>query len=78
MVAHEAVQFWTTIPGGQLTQDEAQAKWDQMVANKDKLGIICDAKGPSDRHRLRMRVHTADFVDFESAGIRAKEVAFAP
>ena len=70
----EAILYWTSIPGGQLTQDEAQTKWDQMVANKDKDETLWDLKGPKEKYRLRLRIHTADHVDFENAAIRSKEV----
>ena len=69
----QAILFFQTPAGKNLTQAQAKAKWDSMVAAMDDSAVH-DKEGPP-HAPLRLRVRVADKVNFASSYKRDKCLA---
>ena len=69
----QAIQFFQTPAGKNLTQAQAKSKWEAMIAAMDEH-TVHDKEGPP-HAPLRLRVHVADKVNFASSYKRDKCLA---
>eukprot|EP00959_Pyramimonas_sp_CCMP1952_P383057 8026638-Pyramimonas_sp.AAC.1 len=69
----QATDFWQTVDGGEMTKDQAKAKWDVESVKAKEDDALWDNDGP-EKAPLRIRVHTYDDVDYGSSFKRKKAV----
>ena len=58
----QAVAFFQPVEGGCHSEEEATAKWTDLVAKMDDPGVIKDRKGPP-KKPLRFAIRTRDLVN---------------
>eukprot|EP00975_Prorocentrum_lima_P041644 8748331-Prorocentrum_lima.AAC.1 len=74
MWENQAIEYWKTTAGGGLGQTEAKAKWDDWALHWREREIPSDFLSPNPDKRLRLRIPTADMVDFLNCVKDTKEV----
>ena len=72
MWERQAIEYWTSVPGGALSQDDAQARWNDWSSHYLDREIIHDEKSPNPKKPLRLRIPTKDSVNFVNRSIDAK------
>ena len=73
MWARQAIKFWQSADGGALTEEEAELKWKTETADLNNRDIMADNLGPA-KKPLRIRVHTADKVNFTNSYAKKRKV----
>lgn len=73
MWERQATEFWQTIAGGSMMEEEASSKWLTMSAQKDHDATPHDMKGPP-KKPLRLAVKVADKVVHSNAFKRSRKL----
>ena len=68
----EAIDWWRGVEGGACSQEDAQSKWDNLVATYKEQGLPFDYEGPA-AAPLRIRVHMHDDVDYANRVVDGRE-----
>ena len=72
MWERQAVRWWQTTDGGELSHEEAQEKWNETKRTYRESKIPYDHGGPK-KSPFRMRVGTRDLLNYASEESREKE-----
>ena len=73
MWERQAIEWWKSTEGGNLTEDEAKMRWDEWCHNKAQMCLLHDYKSPNEKKPLRLRIPTDDEVNFKTVWMRAKQ-----
>jgi hypothetical protein len=74
MWERQAIEHWMSTAGGSSSADDAAAKWDEWAAHYKERDILHDFLSPNLKKPLRLRIPTADDVDFVNQALKVKQI----
>ena len=74
MWERQAIEFWKSVDGGLMSEEDAQARWDGMASHLQEWDITHDFGSPYQKKPLRMHVKMFDDMDYYNAKKQRKSV----